>query len=348
MDTAMDVDRRRVFSGGHLTSISLKASTKSVIKKGIGLLPSRVGDSIRNHVRYVRTWFSFAFWRRHGYSQIATWEPVLRHLPLAVAVRLEFLLCHHRFGRLKRPRTFNEKIMHRRLYDRDPRLPSLSDKVQVKEYATRVLGEGWVIPNIWVGEKLPPRSQRNWPIPYVLKASHGSGWNIFVCCPQDQDWDHVDAVAEQWLRRDYGWETREWAYTQIKPRRLLVEAFMGTRGVAPPDYKLFVFDGRTALVQVDVGRQQTHRQFFYDTNWKRKTFCYVCPLSPEEVEPPQSLAKMVWAAERLAVNFPFVRVDFYEIAGKPYLGELTFYPNAGQIAFKPESVDQELGGLWPD
>lgn len=238
--------------------------------------------------------------------------------------------------------------MHRRLYDRDPRLPSLTDKVQLKEHVTGVLGEGWVIPNIWVGEKLPPRVERKWPIPYVLKASHGSGWNIFVCHPQNQNWDHIEAAAEQWLGRDYGQETREWAYTQIGPRRLLVEPFMGVGPVAPPDYKLFVFNGRSALVQVDLGRLQTHRQFFYDTNWNRKTFCYVCAFSPEEVEPPQSLAKMIWAAERLAADFPFVRVDFYEIAGKPYVGELTFYPNAGQIPFKPESIDQELGSLWPD
>jgi TupA-like ATPgrasp len=329
----------------------MTAGTTSTRRETGAILTGQVDDRgkervrVPDHVQYVRTWLSR---KGHRYSRVDTWEPVLRRLPLAVAVRLEFLLCHHRFAKLKRPRTFNEKIMHRRLYDRDPRLGSLSDKVQVKEYATRVLGEGWVIPNIWVGEKLPPRSQRNWPIPYVLKASHGSGWNVFVCCPQDQDWDHIETAAEQWLRRDYGQETREWAYTQIKSRRLLVEPFMGTGGVAPPDYKLFVFNGRTAFVQVDLGRLQTHRQFFYDTNWKRKTFCYVCPFSPEEVEPPQSLAKMVWAAERLAANFPFVRVDFYEITGRPYLGELTFYPNCGQIPFKPESVDQELGRLWPD
>jgi len=237
--------------------------------------------------------------------------------------------------------------MHRKLFDRDPRLPLLTDKVEVKDYVTKVLGEGWVIPNIWFGEKLEPRSKRNWPIPYVLKASHGSGWDIFVWSPEDQNWDRIEAVAEQWLRRDYGRETREWAYTQIRPRRLLVERFMGAGRVAPPDYKLFVFDGRTALVQVDIGRLQTHRQFFYNTNWERQNFRYVCPFEPGEIERPPSLSKMIWAAERLAADFPFVRVDCYEIGGKPYIGELTFYPNGGQIAFEPESVEQELGDLWP-
>ncbi len=278
---------------------------------------------------------------------ISRWKPVLRRLPLPISLRLEYFLVHHGFDRLKRPQTLTEKIMHRRLYDRDPRLPPLTDKVQVKEYVTEVLGPGWVIPNVWVGETLPPRSHRNWPIPYVLKASHGSGWNIFVWSPEDQDWGRIEATAERWLRRNYGRETREWAYTQIKPRRLLVEAFMGTDRVAPPDYKLFVFNGRTALVQVDTGRLQTHRQFFYDTNWQQRNISYVCPFVPGDIEPPQSLSEMIWAAERVTADFPFVRVDCYEIAGKPYIGEMTFYPNGGQIPFQPESVEQELGSLWP-
>jgi TupA-like ATPgrasp len=276
------------------------------------------------------------------------WEPALRRLPVPLSVRLEFLLFHRRLGKFKQPRTFNEKIMHRKLYDRDPRLAALCDKVQVKDYAAKVLGEGWVIPNIWAGEELPPRSNRNWPIPYVLKASHGSGWNIFVRSPQDEDWDKIEPTAEEWLRRDFGREMREWSYTQIKPRRLLVEPFMGIGETAPPDYKLFVFGGHTALVQVDLDRLQTHRQFFYDTNWRKQAVHYAASFDPGEVEPPQSLEKMIWAAERLAADFSFVRVDFYEIEGKPYLGELTFYPNSGQIPFKPPSVEQELGTLWPD
>jgi hypothetical protein len=283
-----------------------------------------------------------------NFKLAALCDPVLRRLPLRAGVKLEFLLFHGHFGDIDRPRTFNEKIMHRKLHDRDPRLPALCDKFQVKEYATKVLGEGWAIPTIWAGERLPPRSERNWPIPYVLKASHGSGWNIFVRSPQDQAWDDIEANVEKWLKRDFGREKREWAYSQINPRRILIEPFMGTGDVAPPDYKLYVFGGRAGFVQVDLGRLQKHRQFFYDTEWKRQTFHYACPFDPEEVEPPQSLAKMIWAAERLAADFPFVRVDFYEIAGKPQLGEMTFYPNSGQIPFKPASAERELGRLWPE
>ncbi len=285
---------------------------------------------------------------RNGVRQVreAVWNGALQSLPLHAALRLEFLRNHWRLPRLQRPETFNEKIIHRKLCDRDSRLPRLSDKIRVKEYVAEVLGAGWTIPTLWCGKTLPPRHERNWPIPYVLKANHGSGWNIFVLGQRDQDWDRIEKTAGRWMRTDFGKKLREWAYTLID-RKLLVEPFMGQAGT-PPDYKVFVFGGRATFVQVDLGRLHKHRQFFYDTDWNRLPFRYVCPFDPEDIERPQSLAKMIWASERLVADFPFVRVDFYEIDGKPYVGELTFYPNSGGISFKPRSVELQLGRLWPD
>jgi hypothetical protein len=268
-------------------------------------------------------------------------------LPLRAAINLEFFLFHRRLPDLDHPRTFNEKVARRKLCDRDPRMPRLSDKILAKEYVTEVLGAEWVIPTLWSGRELPPRAERKWPIPYVLKASHGSGWNIFVRSPQDEDWEAIEKQTSQWLRNVYGQRAREWLYAQIQPG-LLVEPYLGTGEVAPPDYKFLVFQGRTAYIQVDLGRMQTHRQLFYDVNWKRQKMEYLCPWTDEEAPPPPSLAKMVDAANRLGAGFPFVRVDLYEIDGRPLFGEMTFYPNSGRFAFKPESAELELGQMWPD
>lgn len=272
-------------------------------------------------------------------------DGVLQLLPTRVAIHVEFLLYHRRFPRLTPPQTFNEKVVYRKLYDRDPRLPRLADKILVKQHIRELLGEEWVIPTLWSGNKLPPRAERNWPIPYVLKASHGSGWNQFVLTQEDQDWDRIEKTAGIWLRSTYGRASREWLYSEIKPG-LLVEPFLGQAEVAPPDYKFFVFGGRTAFVQVDLGRLQTHRQYFYDLNWNRLPFKYVCPYDAQEIEPPKSLAQMVRAADRLGASFSFARIDLYEIEGKPYFGEYTFLPNSGRFEFKPESVEVKLGSLW--
>jgi len=274
-------------------------------------------------------------------------DRIFERLPLRAAVELEYLMYHRRAPNLDRPRGFNEKIARRKLVDRDPRMPRFSDKILAKEYVAKVLGEEWIIPNIWTGRALPPRSERNWPIPYVLKGSHGSGWNYFVRSPQEQNWEEMEKLAARWLGSVHATGAREWLYTEIEPG-LLVEPFVGTGEVAPADYKFLVFGGRTEYIQVDLGRLQTHRQLFYDVHWKRQRFTYLCPWTDEEAPPPQSLEKMIDAANRLADDFPFVRVDLYEVDGRPLFGEMTFYPNSGRFAFHPESAELELGRLWPD
>jgi hypothetical protein len=284
------------------------------------------------------------FWLKSWVKAVR--NKVLETLPLRTAIQLEFLLYHKRLPRLSPPLTFNEKIVYRKLNERNPLMARLSDKVLAKEYIASVLGPEWVIPTLWSGSALPPREERKWPIPYVLKASHGSGWNYFVRSAEEQDWDEMERAAAQWLKTIYGRRSLEWAYAQLKPG-LLVEPFVGRGEVAPPDYKLFVFGGRTAFVQVDLGRLQEHRQFFYDPEWKRQSFRYICPYDPEEIPPPESLRQMVEAADKLGEPFGFVRVDLYEIEGKPYFGEFTFYPNGGQFTFKPPSTELRLGTMWP-
>src|SRR5215469_5109306 len=99
---------------------------------------------------------------------------VLEHLPPRVAIQLDFLFFHHRLPRLNPPVTFSEKIVHRKITEHDPRMPRLADKILAKELICEKLGAEWIIPNLWFGDRLPPRSERNWPVPFVVKASHGS------------------------------------------------------------------------------------------------------------------------------------------------------------------------------
>jgi hypothetical protein len=259
---------------------------------------------------------------------------------------VEFWLYHRRFPNLDRPVTFNEKVEHRKLFDRDSRLPPLADKVIAKEHVARVLGAEWIIPTLWCGQALPPQPERNWPIPYALKGRHGSSMNLFVHSGQDEDWESIERITSKWLSARYGRPTREWLYSQLQPG-LLVEPYLGSAASPLPDYKIFVFAGHAHLIQVDQGRGLDHKQWFYDRDWKRQPFEYACPAGPVDLSPPESLDRMLWAAERLAEPFPFVRVDLYEIDARPVFGELTFYPNAGRIGFKPKAVDVELGRLWP-
>lgn len=270
----------------------------------------------------------------------------IRALPDGPALRLQYLRRMGMLPALRKPRTFTEKVQWRKLYDRDPRLPPLVDKLGAKEAVAERLGKDWVIPTLWSGTELPARERRNWPIPYVLKASHGSGWNRFVRSPEEQDWDSIERDCRFWLSSHYLPELREWPYSEITPR-LLVEPYLGSGTTAPLDYKFFVFDGRAHFVEVDTDRLTAHKRVFYDTKWRRQPFGLTFPIEPREIPPPVSLTRMIEAAETLGAGFSFVRVDLYEIDGRPRFSELTFFPGSGFIRFDPADYDRVFGELWP-
>lgn len=60
---------------------------------------------------------------------------------------------------------------------------------------------------------------------------------------------------------------------------------------------------------------------------------------------PENLNEMISIAEQLSDGFKFLRVDLYNVKGKIYFGELTFYPASGMGAFVPEVWDEKLGSL---
>jgi TupA-like ATPgrasp len=251
------------------------------------------------------------------------------------------------FPNLINPSTFSEKIQKSKVFDRDARMPIRQDKVLVKDIVIQKLGAEYVIPTLWHGTELPPRSQRNWPMPYVIKANHGCGWNIFVRSEIECNWDEIEKKCENWMTQVYGRTYGEWLYGQIKPQ-LLVEPFISTVAALPVDYKFWVFSGKVALIQVISNRGTSAiAQAFYDKNWVRQPFTGTAIKGDaSDLPPPNSMLKMVAAAEKLAEDFSFVRVDFYEVGNQPLFGEMTFYPASGFSPFEPIAYEKQVGAFW--
>ena len=255
-----------------------------------------------------------------------------------IRIHLTYAWRHRRIARLGAPTRFTELVQLRKLHDRDPRWVALSDKLAVKAHISATLGSEWVIPALWSGRKLPP--EMNWPIPLVVKSRHGCNQRIFVRSA-DPDWRAIRRKADRWVGRGYGYWLDEWVYAHID-RGLLIEPFMGPAGALPIDYKLYVFGGVVAYVQVHLDREHRHRWVVMDRNWNRMSR----PDSHPNPSRPRSLPAMIEAAERLAREFDFVRVDFYEIDGRPMFGEMTFYPGSGLDPFDPVSLDAVMGAHW--
>ncbi|WP_417308733.1 ATP-grasp fold amidoligase family protein [Devosia sp.] len=248
--------------------------------------------------------------------------------------------------RLSRPRRFSEKVQKAKLTWRTPLLTALADKVAAKRVVAERLGSACVTPNLFVGDQLPPRAERTWPTPYVIKVNHRSGGNIFVSSAEGHDWEQTERRIAYWLRRPHGHQLGEWAYRNVRPQ-VLIEPMLDDPDQLR-DYKVFVFGGRARYVQIHAERLSGHKCCFYDLNWNKLPFTLKWPLDPTDYPRPDCLAELIAGAEELGRGLPFVRADFYVIEGRPRFGEVTFYPGSGLQHFKPDAMDFELGALWPD
>lgn len=258
-------------------------------------------------------------------------------------LRRRFYAAHGYFPSVRKPRTFNEKIYRRLLFDDDPRFVQCADKVLVKEFVAKRIGQQFLIPTLYSGRSLPPVTERNWPLPFVIKANHGSGFNVFV--HSTPDWREIETVVEEFLTTDFGAQTGERFYSKID-RQVLVEPFMSDTNDLPVDYKFLVFNGEPKLIEVHTDRATVPKATIYDCEWKRQEFFQDCPSDPRPALKPKTFETMFHAASILARGFDFVRVDFYEIDGRPYFGEMTFAPTTGLGRFEPQSADQMLGEMW--
>ena len=267
------------------------------------------------------------------------------YLPARYSLACQFRARHGSWPNFRNPRTFSEKIQARKLYDSDPRFATHADKVLAKEIVAAKLGPEWVTPTLWHGKELPPVSARTWSKPYVMKANHGSGWNIFVRSKTDEDWDAIESTTKQWMSSRYEPLFREPGYSAIVPQ-LFVEPFIGELDELPTDYKFFVFDGRAEYVTAHIERATALRVAVYDRKWERQPVRYGYPGPNHSPTKPISFDQMLKGAEALGEGFSFVRVDFYEIKGHPLFGEMTFSPGSGLWTFDPIEWDYRFGEFW--
>jgi hypothetical protein len=242
------------------------------------------------------------------------------------------------------PRTFNEKVQWRKLYDRRPLYRVLCDKVAARDYVAARIGAEHLVPILGVFDDPRDIPWTELPTPYVVKATHGSGWNLFVFDSAEADRPETIARLRGWLKTNYFYHGREWAYKRI-PRRLMIEQFVGPGRAAPEDFKFFCFDGVPRAIYVLQDRFTTPTITWYDTDWSVLPFAMIHPRGPA-TPAPSALAEMLTIARRLSHGLDFLRVDLYYIDGHVYCGELTVYPGCGLDVFTPRERDGWLGGFW--
>lgn len=254
------------------------------------------------------------------------------------------------FGRsldLKHPKAFSEKNQWLKLHDRKPIYSKLVDKYEVKPIIAKIIGDEYIINTLGVWDRYEDVDFEKLPNQFVLKCTHDSA-SITICLDKSKfDKDvHASKYNEIYLKRDYyHYENKQWAYKGIKPRIIAEEYIQDDKYDSLSDYKLYCFNGVARGVYVTINRFTNLSVSMYDMDWNLMPFEHIHPNQGEKIEKPKNLELMRKLAEKIAkfIDNPFVRVDFYEINGRVYFGEITFYPEGGMGYFDPIEWDYIFG-----
>lgn len=248
------------------------------------------------------------------------------------------------------PTSFTEKLQWLKLYNRRPEHRTMVDKYEVKEYVAQTIGYEHIIPTYGVWDRFEDIDFDSLPNQFVLKCTHDSGGLVICKDKQKLDKKAARRKIEKSLHRDYYLAGREWPYKNV-PKRIIAEKFITpsqkTLTADLPDYKFFCFNGKVKFFKVDFGRFVEHHANYYSPEGKLLNFGEkgFDPDPNYPIELPINLGEMISLAEKLSENEPFLRVDFYNVNGKIFFGELTFYPASGMGQFNPTEYDDWIGNL---
>lgn len=236
---------------------------------------------------------------------------------------------------LDSPKRFNEKIQWLKLYDSTPLKAKLADKLAVREFVSKTIGNQYLIPLLGGVKRFDDLNFGQLPNQFVLKTNHASSTNIIVKDKSKFNALEAKLKFSRWLSTNYAFKMGlELHYGMISPM-IVCEKYMGDN---LSDYKFFCFGGNPEFIWVDVDRYQGHKRNVYDIDWKELPFT-IDKFERVDIERPQNLELMIELARKLSANFAFVRVDFYEIDGKVYFGEMTFTSSSGRDPFNPDEYD---------
>lgn len=247
---------------------------------------------------------------------------------------------------LLNPKSFNEKLQWLKLHDKNPLYTTLVDKYEVKEYIAQIIGEMYVIPTLGVWDAFEEIDFSTLPNQFVLKCTHDSG-GLVICKDKSKlDIKKTRTKIKKSLDFNYYYLGFEWPYKNVKPRIIAETYLEDTKTSELRDYKFFVFNGTVRALFIVTNRNVDSHEAnmdFFDENFKHLPFERVYKNAIHLREKPVMFDEMKVLAEKLAKNIPFVRVDFYEVDGHIYFGEMTFYPGCGWEPFTPQSWDYVMG-----
>lgn len=276
-------------------------------------------------------------------------KTAIKFLPDLLYHQLKYSRVLKKWPNLIHPTTFSEKITLRNLWLKMI-YTELADKHKVRKYIAATIGEEYLIKQYCRCDELTEDIFASLPSSFVIKANHGSGFNQVVYDKSAITFAELSATTRFWTKSSFYKMSREKHYKNIKPC-LLVEELLLVDGHVPNDIKFHCFNRQGEMnifIQIDYDRFGAHRRDVFDENWQRTDIRMGLQNSPVPMAKPKHLSLMTSLAKRIAKDFSYLRIDFYEANDKIYFGELTFTPGGGLCRIYPEEIQHKWGSFFID
>ncbi len=275
---------------------------------------------------------------------------VLSFMPDKLYLKIHYYLTTGKALNFKNPKGFCEKLQWLKVNDRKSEYTKLVDKLAVREHITEVLGEEYLFPLLGTWDCFDDIDFSKLPDKFVLKCNHDSGSTKVITDKNsltEQDLDKLRAHFSNRLKREYFYAGREYPYKGIKPC-IIAEQFMVDESAPEKsieDYKFFCFNGKPEIMFVATDRNIDVKFDFFDMDFNHLDIENIHPQSGKDIEKPLLFEEMKEIASKLSRGIKHVRIDLYELNGKIYFGEYTFFHGGGFVPMKPEEWEQKLGDL---
>ena len=245
---------------------------------------------------------------------------------------------------LENPQTYNAKLQWLKLYNRKDYMTMMADKYAVRKYVADTIGEEYLIPLIGVWDSVDDIDFDSLPNQFAMKCNHTSGNGVVICKDKSKlDIEKTKKELKKAMKMDYSSQNREWPYRNIK-RNIIAEKYMvDESGTQLKDYKFFCFNGQVKAMFLLADRGIDTSLNFYDENFNKLPFERGYKNISKPMSKPVGFEKMKELAGVLSKGLTHARIDFYDINGKIYFGEITFYPGGGFEKFNPKEWDYTFG-----
>ena len=277
---------------------------------------------------------------------------LLSWIPDKLMLQIQYYMQTGEKLHLKNPKKFNEFLQAYKLFYHNPLMHKCVDKFEAREFVKSKGFENSLVPLLGVYDKAEEIDFDSLPEKFVVKTTDGGGSNeVYVV--RDKSLEN----KEEFYNRIQGWMQfpkpkkhigREWAYESNLPRKIIIEKFLenSSGNLDIDDFKFFCFNGKYKVLEWHKDRRTAHKAAHYDEHLKYMPDFYTYETMHSDNPLPENIKDMVAMAEKLSEDFPFVRVDLYNVDGKIYFGEMTFYPASGYFVYRPEEINTWLGSFF--